>query len=224
MDSGKTTFEGGVGRHRPDDLRQPSFSRVDPVIIERLRQLPSPASDISDILDELGWATCVPGNRLAHRCGPKSMIGQAVTMAYLPERNTRDTTSHGHLAHHVVAALSRPGDVLVVSTSGKPEAAVLGGQGALAIAAAGMAGVVVDGSIRDVGEILATEIGVWSASVSPRSGVGRLEAVSINRPVDCGAVQVHPGDLVVADSSGISFIPVEVIPVVVARLLENRQA
>jgi hypothetical protein len=54
--------------------------------------------------------------------------------------------------------------------------------------------------------------------------VTELKAVSINRPVDCGAVQVHPGDLVVADSSGISFIPVDVIPVVVARLLENRQA
>ncbi len=208
-----------VGWHRPQALAHASFTRLESGLLDRLGRLTSIASEVSDILDQLGLTTAVGGDAMQHRTGDKTVIGHALTLSYLPERE-RSAPPQGRLAHHTVAAMAGPGDILVVAAAG--DASILGGQGARALRAAGVKGAIVDGAIRDLAEIAETDLVVWSRAVSPRSGVGRLEATGINQAIACGGVQVHPGDLVVADCSGVAFIPLTAIPTVIERLLPGR--
>jgi regulator of RNase E activity RraA len=211
----------GVGWHLPQSIAEPAFERLDSEVIERLGEHPSAASEVCDVLDQLGLATAVGHNTIGHRIGPPTLVGHVLTLAYLPERELAGPPE-GHLAHHTVASMARPGDVLVVAAMGEPNASILGGQGAGALQAAGVAGAIVDGAIRDLSEIAETGLGVWSRAVSPRSGVRRLEAVAINAAIACGGVQVRAGDLVVADCSGMAFVPLTALSLVVERLLAGR--
>jgi 4-hydroxy-4-methyl-2-oxoglutarate aldolase len=211
----------GVGWHRPEALAPARFERLKPGLLDRLGHLTSIGSEVSDILDQLGLTTVVGGDAMQHRTGSRTVVGHALTLAYLPERQ-RAGPAQGRLAHHTVAAMAGRGDVLVVAAASELEASILGGQGAQALQAAGVAGAIVDGAIRDLEEIADTELGVWSRALSPRSGVGRLEATGINQAIACGGVQVRPGDLVVADCSGVAFVPLTAIPEVIERLLPGQ--
>jgi regulator of RNase E activity RraA len=71
----------------------------------------------------------------------------------------------------------------------------------------GEVGAIVMGGVRDIAHSRAVGYPVWSSDVTPVTGKWRLETVEINGPVQLGTVRVMPGDLVVADDSGICFIP-----------------
>jgi regulator of RNase E activity RraA len=61
---------------------------------------------------------------------------------------------------------------------------------------------------------------VWSRGITPITGKFRFEAIEINGPVVCAGVQVSPGDLAVADDTGIVLIPQKVIGEVLRRAIE----
>ena len=58
---------------------------------------------------------------------------------------------------------------------------------------------------------------VWSRGVSPITGKWRLETIQVNGPVKIAGIQVHPGDLVVADNTGVCFVPREQAAAVLER-------
>ena len=131
------------------------------------------------------------------------MAGTAVTLA-LPGM---DST----LLHHVVQFL-RPGDVLVVDRLGDDKHACIGGGVAVAIKTTGCAGVVVDGPCTDFPEIEQYDLPLWCRGASPITtrlyGVGG----SFNVPICCGGAVVMPGDVVVADFSGVVVMPPDEAP------------
>lgn len=134
----------------------------------------------------------LPGRRIA---------GTAVTLA-LPGQ---DST----LLHHVVGLL-RPGDVLVIDRLGDDTHACLGGGVAVATKASGAVAAIVDGPCTDFAEIRAEGFPVWCRGPAPITtrlyGIGG----AFNTPVNCGGVTVNPGDAVVADDSGVLFLPPDV--------------
>ncbi len=138
-----------------------------------------------------GIQSILPGRRVT---------GTAVTLA-LPGQ---DST----LLHHVVQFL-RPGDVLCIDRLGDSKHACLGGGVAVAIKATGCAGVVIDGPCTDVPEIEAYDLAVWCRGAAPITT--RLYDIggSFNVPVSCGGAVVNPGDLVIADFSGVLVLPPE---------------
>ena len=71
----------------------------------------------------------------------------------------------------------------------------------------GEAGAIVDGGIRDVGQSRALGYPIWSTERTPITGKWRLEAAEINGPVVICGIRVEPGDLVVADDTGVCFVP-----------------
>jgi regulator of RNase E activity RraA len=83
----------------------------------------------------------------------------------------------------------------------------MGGVGGRLSKRQGVLGAIVDGAVRDVGDYRAIDYPVWSAGVTPLSGKWRVQAVEINGPVSICGVVVNPGDLVVADDSGVCFVP-----------------
>jgi len=97
----------------------------------------------------------------------------------------------------------RPGDVLVVDRCGDTRHAGFGGVVAYAAKVAGVAGVIIDGVVADIGEIRRYGIPVWcrglSAITTKRIGMGG----SFCLPVSCGGVAVRPGDVIIADEVGV---------------------
>src|SRR4030095_14310275 len=115
------------------------------------------------------------------------------------------TARHDNLMLHAAIYRAEPGDVIVVE-AGDDALAVGGGDVRALAQQRGVAGFIVDGVIRDIGESRTNGFPLFARGRSPipaaKEGPGE-----INHPIRCGGVVVHPGDLVVADDEGIVVIP-----------------
>jgi len=179
---------------------------------------------LSDILDSLGIAGAIPGSLLRPVTPGKKIAGPAVTQKYIPERLTPAQSFHekakAKLADRDAYALTEPGDVLVIDGGGRAEISAMGGLSTLMAKKYGLAGNIVDCGVRDVGEMRKLDYPVWSRGITPITGKFRFEAMEINGPVICGGVQVFPGDLVVADDTGVVIVPQKLIGEVIRRAIE----
>jgi regulator of RNase E activity RraA len=72
-----------------------------------------------------------------------------------------------------------------------------------------MAGVIIDGGLRDVAEVRGLGLPAYSRSVVPSSSVGRWATVGNNMPVRCAGVMIKPGDIIVAGEDGVVRVPSE---------------
>jgi len=111
-----------------------------------------------------------------------------------------------HLGTAAIDA-AQPGDVIVVAAGGRTDAAGWGGTLSLASATRQVGGVIVDGACRDVDE--STELGlpVYAVAATPRTARGRQAEVAWDVSVLIAGISVDPADLVVADASGVVFLP-----------------
>lgn len=103
---------------------------------------------------------------------------------------------------------AKPGDVIVIDAGGHTESAVWGMSMSRSALWAGAAGVVIDGSCMN-SALLAREqpqIPIFARGISPTTREPEHPG-SINVPVVCGGVIVNPGDVVLADSDGVVFVP-----------------
>jgi regulator of RNase E activity RraA len=100
-----------------------------------------------------------------------------------------------------------PGDVFVYSTTNDHVSGVWGELLGTAAAAKGAAGAIVDGLTRDARRIQELRFPVFAGGISSYDSWGRSEVVGYDIPVECGGVQVNPGDYVLADYDGIVVIP-----------------
>lgn len=217
-----------IGKFVPATVKSADFLRVPDDLMAAVRSLTGVAASVSDILDEMGLRLAVPATTLTPRLAGQVVVGQVITMEYLPERGTRLAGPRievpSKLAHQELFSSGRRGDVAVVSVLGEWGVSVLGGLAAHHARQAGIAACIVDGGVRDVDEIGQLGLPVWSRYVTPTTGRGRVEAVAINAPICCGSVQVNPGDVVVADDTGICFVPADLSATVARRVLETAEA
>jgi regulator of RNase E activity RraA len=79
----------------------------------------------------------------------------------------------------------------------------------LAAKVKGVAGLVADGGVRDREEMIEHQFPVFARHMTPLTGRSRLAITGINEPVSCGGVRVRPGDVIVADGSGVVCVPAE---------------
>jgi regulator of RNase E activity RraA len=129
-------------------------------------------------------------------------VGQAMTVQL----------SAGDLVDPLKALeMGKPGDIIVVDAGGDRQTSVCGGlMGGLA-KNAGIRAMIVDGAGRDIDEL--EEIGwpIWTRAITARGThtmfSERKEELSINVPIQCGGVPVNPGDFIVADTIGVTVIP-----------------
>lgn len=104
---------------------------------------------------------------------------------------------------------AQEGDVIVIDNGGQ-QVSTWGGIAALAAKLRGVAGLVVDGGVRDLDEIREFNFPVFSRYVVPTSGKGRVKILSMNTVVKIDGVRVRPGDILVGDGTGIVCVPIEV--------------
>jgi 4-hydroxy-4-methyl-2-oxoglutarate aldolase len=170
--------------------------------VPRFLALADLSSTVSDALDELGVGGVVAGTQLAPLTEDSRACGPAVTM-----RSVADPRPAQAVDDRAVYAAAPAGGLIVMDLSGAEGAAGLGGIGATIAARAGVAGVVVDGPVRDAASLRDLGLPVWSRGRTPVSRRGRASTIEHGGVVSLAGVPVRPGDLVVADSTGLCVVP-----------------
>lgn len=110
-----------------------------------------------------------------------------------------------NLMLHAAIHRAPAGSVLVVD-GGDASHAIAGGNVCAVAHRRGIAGLIVDGAIRDVQEIRELGFPVFARAIVPKPGVKEV-VLPLQEPVTCGGVLVGPGDFVVADEEGIVAVP-----------------
>ena len=142
----------------------------------------------------------------------KKIVGRAVTV------NTMD----GDWAKPVEAIdVAKSGDVIVIKCSGD-KAAVWGELATRSCINKGIAGVIIDGAVRDVDDIEKLEFPVFAKKIVANAGEPKGFG-EINVKIECGRVEVNPGDWIVADDNGVIVIPKNRAYEVARRALEVKK-
>jgi 4-hydroxy-4-methyl-2-oxoglutarate aldolase len=130
--------------------------------------------------------------------GPAATVLEAATDEFVPPQHALDLIDE-----------APRGSVIVISIAGgEPNVAVWGGLMTAGAVANDHAGAILDGGVRDLGEIRRDyDFPVYARDVSPGTTLGRFKTVASQVPVEVGGVVVHPGDLIVADIDGVVVVP-----------------
>ncbi|WP_331233202.1 RraA family protein [Natronorarus salvus] len=169
-----------------------------------------PSAVVSDVVDrgvamDSGIEPIDPGTEL---------VGRARTVNAAPGDN---------LAIHRAITLAEPGDVLVVDGEGYTETASVGELMCASCRAHDLAGLVIDGAIRDRAEVARMGFPVFARGTHP-AGPGKEFEGSVDEPVTCGGIRVEPGDLVVGDGDGVCVVPASEAASVLERAREKLDA
>lgn len=167
-------------------------------LLDRLSVLDACA--ISDALDRAGLSGVALG--LTALSGDRRICGRAITVQLGPDDGRASKRHLGTAA----AEAAGPGSVIVIA-HGRTDVAGWGGILSLAAKTRGAEGVVVDGACRDIDESREMDLPVFAHVAVPVTARGRVIEHDWNCEVSISGVAVSPGDYVMADGSGVVFIP-----------------
>lgn len=125
------------------------------------------------------------------------LVGQARTVQCMVGDNG---------ALHMATGLVNPGEVIVADGGGYTDTAIWGGIMTRAAMQQNIAGIVVDGAIRDSAEIREFGFACFSRAIVP-AGPHKGFGGTIDGPISCGGCPVMPGDLVIGDDDGVAIVP-----------------
>src|SRR5215831_8726037 len=202
-----------TGRIAAEHIRMISVPRPPAGIVEGFKALGDSTGIVSDVMDELGIPAGVIGASVLKPTLPgTTIVGPALTVRNILQRRDPLEAARAHvnrMAEFEAHNLALPGDVLVIQ--GVASISNMGGISAQTGKRQGEKGAVVMGGVRDVAHSRSVGYPVWASDITPVTGKWRIETVEINGPVQIGHVRVSPGDLVVADDTGVCFIPRDVV-------------
>ena len=151
-----------------------------------------PASLLADVAGRRGALS----GRIAPLAPSMRFSGPAITVEVRPGDN---------LMIHAAMAIAKPGDVIVVDGRGDLTSALMGEIMSQQCVALGVAGVVIDGAVRDCEAIRELGFPMYAAGLNP-NGPTKFVPGRLNHPISIGGVTVNPGDLVVGDADGVTVI------------------
>jgi 4-hydroxy-4-methyl-2-oxoglutarate aldolase len=178
--------------------------------------------DVAAALAGLGSATLgESGGHAAHRRLRPVWPGASIAAPAYPV----GCTPGDNLAVHVAVTNAPRGSVLVVDVGQVADRGYWGEVLTTAAEAAGLAGLVLDGCVRDVGALEAHGFPVFSAGIA-LTGATKDKPGTVGRPVRVGGIVVSAGDWVVGDVDGITFVPDDAVGEVLAagRAREAKEA
>lgn len=123
---------------------------------------------------------------------------------------------------HAAVAHAKHGDILVLTSIEPGPVALIGELLATQAQAQGVAGVIVDGAVRDLDELKEIGLPIWARFVRAQ-GATKGEVGELDMPVVIGGVEIRPGDLVVLDCDGAMALPAERVDDVLALALERAE-
>jgi len=141
------------------------------------------------------------------------VCGPAVTVSCPPRDNL--------MLHHAVAA-ARPGSVLVATVEGYEYAGAWGEVLTVAAQARGIAGLVIDGAVRDIEAITERRFPVFSRGLA--IGACKKEHIgTLHEPINLGGVTVRSGDIVVGTADGVVILEIRSIEQVLQDAIARRE-
>ena len=193
-----------------NDIRR-DFTRIDASTVQ------AAAAYASSILADVAGRRGAMDGRIAALSPAMRVCGPAFTIEVRPGDN---------LMIHAAMAMARPGDVLVIDGKADRTCALMGSIMLNACKKLGLAGVVLDASIRDTEELVELGFPVWSVGANP-NGPTKYVPGRINWPISCGGVTVNPGDLIVGDADGVTVVEREkvasLLPLASKKVADERQ-
>lgn len=181
-----------------------SFPRIEPELVARLARFGAAV-----LGDAMGRRGCVD-HALQARWPGAALAGPAFTVW---------TREGDNLAVHEALEVTAPGDVLVIDGHGATIRALIGEMIGIKAKARELAGFVIDGAARDIAELEALGVAVFSRGQTP-AGPFKTGPFELLATVAIGGVVVRPGDAVVADRDGVVVVPRDRAADVLARAEE----
>ncbi len=173
----------------------------DPVI-EGFRQ--TEVASVADAIEQLyGKQSYMP-----HDMRPlfkTKFAGPAVTVSMKKEEHKEGAAATAGMIEAIDTA--PPGSVYVMALQDGLDYGAVGGMMATTMKVRGLAGAVVDGSIRDLPQIQRIQFPIYSRGVTPGTTINHYRCVGVNVPVTCAGLTVNPGDIITADEDGVVVVP-----------------
>lgn len=165
--------------------------KVESKWIEQYRNVP--VANVSDSMNRMtsGGVQLRPMHKEGYLCGP------AITVKARPGDN---------LMLHYAIDIAQPGDVIVVDAGGDLTNALIGEMMVAYAIKKGIAGIVINGAIRDAGAIGAGDFPLFAAGISHR-GPYKDGPGEINVPIAINGMVIEPGDLILGDEDGLLSVP-----------------
>lgn len=190
-------------------------------LVERLKGLNS--SVISDVLDVCGY----PHQSLSSEIRPLDramrLAGPAICFAGHSEepRQVAATTPTAAISNYEIDRSITPGGIVIIATNGHSTSAVVGGLMCLAFSRRSCGGVVTDGGIRDVSEIVELQLATFCRYATPLNSARRWKLTDMGCAIRMtgqasAEVEIQPGDLVIGDADGVMVIPLAIAAEVIA--------
>jgi len=167
------------------------YTRVDKAALARCADVPT-----SILADVQGRRGALDG-RVRALSPDIRLCGPALTVEVRPGDN---------LMIHAALVLAQPGDVLVIDGKANTTSALMGELMCAHARAAQIAGIVIDGAVRDLAALRAGDMPVFACASNP-NGPTRTQGGRIGHPISAGGVSIEPGDLVVGDDDGVVIVP-----------------
>lgn len=178
---------------------EPSATEATAELVRRLEELDTSA--VSDASDRLGLATVVAACA-QWRSG--AVVGRVITVEL--RRAGAQERGETHLCSEAIAR-SGPQDVIVVANNGRRDSGAWGGLLSRGAHQRQARGAIVDGVVRDLDEAEAIGFPLYALGTSPVTARGRTVEVATGGPIRFDGVLVETGDLVIADGTGVAFLP-----------------
>ncbi|MDA8227442.1 MAG: RraA family protein [Desulfitobacterium hafniense] len=166
---------------------------------------------VANIADEMNRFSCMDARIKPLNSTP--LLGPAFTVK---------ARSADNLMFHKALEMAQPGDVIVVDVQGDIVNSITGDIMMTEARKKGIAGIVIDGAVRDSDSLRKMDMPIYAAGVTPK-GPYKDGPGEINVPVCCGGLVVNPGDIVVGDGDGIVIINPNDAPVVLEKA-KSKQA
>ena len=159
------------------------------------------------------------------RSGQGRVVGRAFTLRFVPAREDLATPESWSAPISTRAAIEQmpAGCVVVVDAMGVTDAGIFGDILCARMKKRAVAGLITDGTVRDLAGVLSTDLPVWCGGVAAPPSVAGLTFVGWQQPIGCGGVAVFPNDVVVADDDGAVVIPAALLDEVVAAAVEQER-
>lgn len=165
-----------------------TIERAPKEMVERFRGIPT-----SNIGDQMQRLYCMYGIKSMNN---KSMAGTAFTV----KAPMGDNLMVGR-----AISMARPGDVVVIDSGGTMNRSIMGEMMFTYAQGRGLAGIVLDGCIRDIGGTRNLDIPVYAKGITPQ-GPFKKGPGEINVPIACCGQAVMPGDILIGDPDGVVVI------------------
>lgn len=176
-------------------------SPADP-LIDGLRNVE--VASVADAMEQLYGQRAY----MSHEMRPLStakIAGPAVTVLMKKEEHKEGSAASQGMLDAIDSAPAGSVYVMVLEDGG--DYAGIGALMATAMKVRGLAGAVVDGSVRDTPQIRRIQFPVFSRGVVPSTTINHYRFGGVNIPVTCAGVRVNGGDIIVADEDGVAVVP-----------------